>query len=110
MTNYTRKELGDLCMALRERGHIIGVFLKKKDTDKWTLKDPEEIYASMVNPKGESGTRFVRTPQGDYKTIWSGRYGEVRELMFSAPLEDMPLFINDSLLSIIAKWRLRIAR
>jgi hypothetical protein len=111
MILYTRAELAELCMALRECRYVIGIFLKKKaGTDKWTLKEPEELYATMISPKCSRGRQFTQNPLGKYRTLWSGRFGEVRELMFDTPLDDMPLFINDTLLSIIAKWRLKIAR
>jgi len=97
MNTYTRQQLGYLNQLLK-KGDVIGRSFLMKERK---IKSSEQI----ANDLKETDQRMFVLSILDSIVMPA----ELYKIMFNDALDQMPLFINVPILSIIAKWRLRIA-
>jgi hypothetical protein len=112
MLTYTQQELDQLAHAFAQRGLNFNALYTEKDDvvvceykDSVSLCKKLEYYSHNLVVSSllrDDSSTTAREKVADYYTI--------REAMFQKPLEDMPLLIEHPVLSLIAKWRLAIAK
>lgn len=111
LNHYNRTDIHLLYDLLHQHELNRGIlFIEKSDGTKFRLKTDEELYATLETPK--SGGSYGRVGGSPYnrRITWSSYYNQANWLIFTVGIEEMPLYINDDVLCVIAAWRLRIAR
>jgi len=112
MVEYTKKELRELIHVYYDV-HKYYPFLATlmimcghKKNRKFFLKyirTSSEVY-QLLNKRSRRSMTENRT------TVCTTRLSKVRNVMFTEPLENIPLYINHVRLGAIAKWRLKLGK